>query len=258
MTVGFTSSLLIVPLVILFADVEWLSWEQQSIDLITLVAQDLDDMLSYGALLLISIEEATTILWPQIRTYTICLGRIMNLEEDLAELLVARLGRIILYDDRLYVMCPVVAYIGIGREGLFATGIACQSTEYPWFLVILMLCAPETTAGEDADFDPLVFGILIQIHLRTDFDSLLHHLQGAAMLLLKLRVILASGEVVLEIVVLDLKGDRIARVDDVLHIVEVVGFLLVREKSQGTHDTFGNALRQDIFECDIGILHYVM
>lgn len=71
-----------------------------------------------------------------------------------------------LHDDGLYVVRLVASYIGIGRKSLFVAGISCQGIEYTGLFLKLMLRAPETSAGKDANLYTAVFRCMIDVNLR--------------------------------------------------------------------------------------------
>lgn len=71
-----------------------------------------------------------------------------------------------LHDDGLYVVRLVASYIGIGRKSLFVAGISCQGIEYAGLFLKLMLRAPETSAGKDANLYTAVFRRMIDVNLR--------------------------------------------------------------------------------------------
>lgn len=71
-----------------------------------------------------------------------------------------------LHDDGLYVVRLVASYIGIGRKSLFVAGISCQGIEYTGLFLKLMLRAPETSAGKDANLYTAVFRRMIDVNLR--------------------------------------------------------------------------------------------
>ena len=82
MTIRLTTYFFIIMLVVGFANVECLLWQEQGIDLVTLTTEKFRHM--FGCLLLrfITIEDTAAVLRPQIRTNTIGLCRVVNPEEE--------------------------------------------------------------------------------------------------------------------------------------------------------------------------------
>ena len=82
MAIWLTAGFLVVVLVVGFANVECLLWQEQGIDLVTLTTEKFRHM--FGCLLLrfITIEDTAAVLWRQIRTNTIGLCRVVNPEEE--------------------------------------------------------------------------------------------------------------------------------------------------------------------------------
>ena len=72
----------IIMLVVGLANVECLLWQEQGIDLVTLATEKFHHMFGYLLLKFITIEDTATALWPQIRTNTIGLCWVVNLEEE--------------------------------------------------------------------------------------------------------------------------------------------------------------------------------
>ena len=82
MAIRLTTCFFIIMLVVGLANVECLLWQEQGIDLVTLTTEKFRHM--FGCLLLrfITIEDTAAVLWPQIRTNTIGLCRVVNPEEE--------------------------------------------------------------------------------------------------------------------------------------------------------------------------------
>ena len=258
MTIGFAARLFVILLVVLLADVEVGGGEDQGVDLIATVAEYLDDGFGITFLSLVTVEEATAVLRPEVGTDAIGLGGVVNLEEELAELRVGDLLRVVLHDDRLDVVSEVVAHLGIGGERLSATGITCQGAEYAFLAVELMLGAPETTAGKDGDADVGVGRRLVEVDAGTGIDGLFNFGQHIAVLLQQVRVSLAATIVVLQVVVLDLQGDGVFRVDDVLNVVFVRDGTVAGKDSHGIDDADRDATVQEVLASDVGVLDHVV
>lgn len=113
----------------------------------------------------VAIEYAAAILRANIRTYTVGLCRVVDLEEQLTQALVRNLLRIELYYYSLYMAGIMVAHIGIRWESLLATCVAYKSVEHTILFLKLVLRAPEASAGKDAHLDILIRGSLLQVDL---------------------------------------------------------------------------------------------
>ena len=163
-----------------------------------------------------------------------------------------------LHDDGLYVVRLVASYIGIGRKSLFVAGISCQGIEYTGLFLKLMLRAPETSAGKDANLYTAVFRHMIDVNLRAFFDGCLNHFQCLAMFLLKVWVVLTSLKVMLEVIVLHLKCNGILRIDNALHIIEIISSRLMCKDAKGIHYTCGNTFMKQILKGVGGIFYHIM
>lgn len=148
MAIRLATCLFVVLLVVRLADVERLFRQQQSIDLIPLVAKHLHNMFSSIPLIVITIEDATPVLRTEIRTDSIRLGRVMNFEEQFAETLVGNQVGVKLYDYGLHMMSPMIPYVFIRRKSLFPASITHKGIKHARHLLELMLSAPETAAGK--------------------------------------------------------------------------------------------------------------
>ena len=188
MAIRLATRLFVVLLVVRLADVERLFRQQQSIDLIPLVAKQLHNMFSSISLIVITIEDATPVLRTEIRTDAIRLGRVMNLEEQFAEALVGNQFGVKLYDYGLHMMSPVRPDVLISRKGLFPASITRQGINHARHLLKLMLSTPETAAGENSDLNAIGCRRMIKVNLRAIFNGSLYHFQCLAMLRLQVRI----------------------------------------------------------------------
>ena len=152
----------------------------------------------------------------------------------------------------------MVSYIGIGRKSLFAAGISCQGIEYAGLFLKLMLRAPETAAGKDANLHTAIFRRMIEVNLRAFPDGCLYHFQSLAMFLLKVWVGLTSLKVMLKIIILHLQGNGILRIDNALYIIEIISSLLMCEDAKGIHYTCGNTFMKQILKGIGGIFYHIM
>ena len=148
--IGFSSCLCVVFLMVLFADPEGRGGQEEGIHLIAFATQEGDHAKGRALLLLILIEDATAVLRPYIIAHSVCLRRIMYLEENLAERLVTHLPIVIFDKDSLHMVGLVVTHIGVGGETLLPTGVAHQGLLHSRNLFQLMLYAPETASGENS------------------------------------------------------------------------------------------------------------
>ena len=210
MAIGFTTCSLIVVLMIGLTCIESLFGEEQGVHHVTFVKEHLHDPFGGPLLGFIAIEDAAAILGTEIRTHTICLGRIVNLEKEFAKRFVGDLLWVEFHDDSLHMMSLVVTHIGIGGESLLATRIAGQRVEHPLLSRELVLCAPKATTGKDPHFEMGGGGrSLIEIYLRASFYGRCHHPWRLAMLGLEIGIGLPSGIVVFQVVVFHLQGDGV-------------------------------------------------
>ena len=122
----------------------------------------------------------------------------------------------------------------------------------------MMLHAPETTAGKHSNTNRRVRRWLIEIDNRLRIDSLAYHLKGSSMFLLQIGMRLTARKIMLQVVVFYLQGDGIARVDDVLHVVEVICTRITGEKSKRIDDTSRDARLNKVFESEVRVFDNVM
>ena len=78
---------------------------------------------------------------------------------------------------------------------------------------------------------------MIDVNLRAFFDGCLYHFQCLAMFLLKVWVVLTSLKVMLKVIVLHLKFYGILRIDNALHIIEIISSRLMCKDAKGTFTT---------------------
>ena len=99
MAIRLTTCLVVITLVIRFANVELTFGQQQRVHFIAFVAEQLHHVLGYLTLRFVSVEDATTVLRPDVRTYPICLCGVVYFKEECAEAFVGDNRRVELYND---------------------------------------------------------------------------------------------------------------------------------------------------------------
>ena len=110
MAIRLTTCLVVITLVIRFANVELTFGQQQRVHFIAFVAEQLHHVLGYLTLRFVSVEDATTVLRPDVRTYPICLCGVVYFKEEFAEAFVGDNRRVELYNDSFHVMGLVVTH----------------------------------------------------------------------------------------------------------------------------------------------------
>ena len=164
MAIRLTTCLVVITLVIRFANVELTFGQQQRVHFIAFVAEQLHHVLGYLTLRFVSVEDATTVLRPDVRTYPICLCRVVYFKEEFAEAFVGDNRRVELYNDSFHVMGLVVTHIGIRWERLFTTGITRQRTLHPFLFGKLMLSTPKAATRKDSDLYILIRRCVVKFH----------------------------------------------------------------------------------------------
>ena len=147
-----------------FANVELTFGQQQRVHFIAFVAEQLHHVLGYLTLRFVSVEDATTVLRPDVRTYPICLCGVVYFKEEFAEAFVGDNRRVELYNDSFHVMGLVVTHIGIRWERLFTTGITRQRTLHPFLFGKLMLSTPKAATRKDSDLYILIRRCVVKFH----------------------------------------------------------------------------------------------
>lgn len=152
----------------------------------------------------------------------------------------------------------MVAHIGIRGEGLRASGVARKGTHHTLLLLKLVLGAPEASASKDAHGNMGVGGRLVEVDLRASLDGLPYLGQRLAILGLLVGMGFLALVMLLQVVMLHLQGDGIARVDDASQMLLATHPLLMGEQAERVHNARGYALMEQVVEGVMGAFHHLV
>ena len=113
--VWFVARLVVVVLMVVLTYPEAFCRTQASINFMSFTAKKFNDSLCYRLLIFVEIENLTAILRSDVRTYTVGLCRVVNLEKHLAEFFIRNCVGIEVYKYRFNMMRKMRLDIGIDR-----------------------------------------------------------------------------------------------------------------------------------------------
>lgn len=121
---------------------------------ISLTDKHFQQLIGLLFLLRLQVEYRGTVLWAQVRTLPVGLGRVMNFEEVLAERLKIGLAGIVKHLNRLRMTAPAAANLFIARRLHGTARIAAHHGEHPRLTPQELLHPPEATARKDRAANP--------------------------------------------------------------------------------------------------------